>query len=104
MLSFYFMYGHGKLKPKFLLMQCLNRAEKYFYLRESKAPRLTKKYTHRRLKMPRKIVNHEFWRKVFCLVVITFTSLKVSLAGSRHLLEEKKIWGPGGFKMHIKAT
>ena len=104
MLSFYFMYGHGKLKPKFLLRQCLNRAEKYFYLREWKAPRLTKKYTHRTLKMPRKIVNHEFWRKVFCLVAITFTSLKVSLAASRHLPGREKNMGPRGFRMHMKAT
>ena len=34
--------------------------------------------------------NHEFWRKMFCLVAITYTSQKVSVTASKRVPGEKK--------------
>ena len=42
-----------------------------------------------------KNVNHEFWRKTFCLVEITFASPKVSVTGSKQVPRREKMgsWG-----------
>ena len=33
--------------------------------------------------------NHEFWRKMFCLLAITFAFPKVSVTASKQKMEEK---------------
>ena len=44
--------------------------------------------------------NHEFWRKMFCLVAITYTSPKVSVTVNKRV-PSKKREGPRGFKFEI---
>ena len=41
----------------------------------------------------KEVVNHDFWRKISCLVAIKFTSLKVSMTASKvHLLSFDSTW------------
>ena len=48
--------------------------------------------------------NHEFWGKMFSLVAITFTSLKVSVTVSKQVLRKETNGVRGGFKISIEST
>ena len=50
-----------------------------------------------------KNINHEFWRKMFCLVAITFASPKVSVTTSKQVLEEKRrvLWVSKLFQINL---
>ena len=45
--------------------------------------------------------NHEFWRKMFCLVAITYTSPKVSVTANKQVPRTKNEEGLRGFKFEI---
>ena len=47
--------------------------------------------------------NHEFWRKMFCLVAITYTSPKVSVTARKRFLEKKRD-EPGVSNFHKKLV
>ena len=47
--------------------------------------------------------NHEFWRKMFCLVVITFTFPKVSVTASKRVPRREKL-GSLGFQRYTESA
>ena len=92
------MYAHGKLDLRFSIFS-LGKAEiesrnicgvdfllKFFI----EIPQNLACEFKSKAENAEKSGNHEFWRKMFCLVAITYTSLKVSVTANKRVPRKKK--------------
>ena len=100
------MYAHGKLDLRFSIFS-LGKAEiESRNICGVEGTRLNRNLYKSKAENVEKSGNHEFWRKMFCLVPITYTSPKLSVTANKRVPRKKKEEGLRGFKfeIYIKST
>ena len=94
------MYVYGKLDLGFPIFSLGNAEIESRNICGVEGTRLNWNLYKSKAENAEKSDNHEFWRKMFCLVVITYTSPKVSVTAINGPLEKKEE-GLRGFKFEI---
>ena len=90
------MYAHGKLDLRFSIISLGNAEIESWNICGVEDTRLNWNLYKSKAE---KSGNHEFWRKMFCLVAITYTSPKVSVTANKRVPRKKKRRGSEGFQI-----
>ena len=94
------MYAHRKLDLRFSIFSLGNAEIESRNICGVEGTRINLNLCKSKAKNAEKSGNHEFWRKMFCLVAITCTSPKVSVTANKQV-PRKKEEGLRGFKLEI---
>ena len=94
------MYAHGKLDLRFSIFSLGSAEIKSRNICGVEGTRLNRNLYKSKAENAEKSGNHEFRRKMFCLVAITYTSPKVSATANKQV-PRKKEEGLRGFKFEI---
>ena len=84
------MYVYGKLDLGFPIFSLGNAEIESRNICGVEGTRLNRNLYKSKAENAEKSGNHEFWRKMFCLVAITYTSPKVSVTANKRVPRKKK--------------
>ena len=84
------MYAHGKLDLRFSSFSLGNAEIESRNICGVEGTRLNRNLYKSKAENAEKSGNHEFWRKIFCLVAITYTSPEVSVTANKRVPRKKR--------------